>query len=139
MGRWPGDDYDAKKGRPRYRWPDGFSKSQIVYGLSFALETPADRPLIVVESPFSVFHLHQVGLPNTVSIFGSSLSDEQADILICTDRPLILMFDGDEAGFKGMRTAAAKLIRHAYVCVNELPEGRQPDELERSEIADLLR
>ena len=49
LGRWPGDDYDEADGRPRYKWPEGFPKSRIIYGLRHALEGTTDEPLIVVE------------------------------------------------------------------------------------------
>ena len=54
-----------------------------------------------------VYHLFQAGFPNTVAIFGSALSDEQAEILIATGRPIILLFDGDDAGRSGMESAAS--------------------------------
>ncbi|MEM2102796.1 MAG: hypothetical protein QXM22_04715, partial [Candidatus Bathyarchaeia archaeon] len=52
LGRWPGDDYDEAAGRPRYKWPDGFSKSHVVYGLREALDGTDGEPIVVVEGPF---------------------------------------------------------------------------------------
>jgi DNA primase len=138
LGRWPGDDFDEADGRPRYKWPEGFLKSQIVYGLSEALDKTEGKPLIVVEGPFKVYHLFQAGFPNTVAIFGSSLSDEQAAILAATGRPIILMFDGDEAGRTGMRMAAGKLISQTFVQVVKLTDGTEPDDLSAEQLAMLL-
>ena len=138
LGRWPGEDYDEEAGRPRYKWPDGFPKNQVVYGLGQALADDDGQPLIVVEGPFKVYHLSQTGFPNTVATCGSSLSDEQAQILIGTDRPIVLMFDGNEAGHSGMRAAAGKLIKEAFVRVVRLPEGTEPDDLDQQQLAHYL-
>jgi DNA primase len=138
LGRWPGEDYDEAAGKLRYRWPDGFPKSRVVYGLREALITDKAVPLIVVEGSFKVFHLVQAGFPSTVAVMGSSLSDEQAAILVATGRPIILFFDGNEAGQTGMRLAAAKLIRLAFVRVVSLPDGKEPDELPAEELGNVL-
>lgn len=137
LGRWPGDD-QAESPESRYRWPDGFPKNRVVYGLHEALAVGPELPLIVVEGPFKVYHLVQMGFPNAVAIFGSSLSDEQAGILTMTRRQLTLMFDGDEAGQHGMRIAAGKLITSSFVRVVKLTPGREPDDCSRAELATLL-
>jgi DNA primase len=138
LGRWPGEDYDEPAGRPRYKWPDGFPKSRVVYGLSQALEAAHDQPLAVVEGPFKVYHLVQAGIPCAAAILGSSLSDEQATILIETGRRIVLMFDGDQAGQSGMRTAAAKLITRTFVRVAKLPDGTHPDQLGPEELQKMF-
>jgi DNA primase len=138
LGRWPGDDFDETAGHPRYKWPEGFPKSQIVYGLAEALENCDGKPLIVVEGPFKVYHLFQAGFPNTVATFGSSLSDEQSMILVATGRPIILMYDGDEAGRTGMRMAAGKLITKTFVRVVKLPDGTEPDDLSAEHLRTIL-
>lgn len=137
LGRWPGDDFNEAEGRPRYKWPPEFPKHRIVFGLRQALETPPSQPIICVEGTFGVFHLMQLGYASA-AVFGSSMSDEQAEQLTQTSRPLILMFDGNEVGQTGMRKAAAKLIRHAFVRVIQLPPNRQPDKLSVSELALLI-
>lgn len=73
-----------------------------------------------------------------MATFGASLSDEQARILAQTGRQLILMFDGDEAGQKGMRLAAGKLITQAFVRVARLPAGSDPESLSAIQIGELL-
>jgi DNA primase len=138
LGRWPGDDFDEDAGRPRYKWPDGFTKSRVVFGLHEALDGTDGQPLVVVEGPFSVFRLAQAGIRSAVAIFGSSLSDEQADLLATNGRRIVLMFDGDEAGQSGMRLAAAKLIRRTFLRVIQLPEGAQPDTLSDEAFASVL-
>ena len=138
LGRWPSDDYDEAGGRPRYKWPPGFPKHEVVYGLGQALETPPQIPLIVVEGVFSVYHLVQCGFPNAVAIFGSSLSDEQAALLVQTGRPIVLMFDGDEAGVRGMDEARCRLEQGAFVRIVRIGQASQPDKYTVAELADRL-
>lgn len=138
LGRWPGEDYDEAADKPRYKWPKGFPSHRVVYGLRRAVEGTEGQPLIVVEGPLKVFHLFQCGFPNAVSSFTASLSDEQAAILAATGRPIVLFFDGNEAGYRGMRNAAGKLITRTFVRVVRLPEGTEPDDLSREELAELL-
>lgn len=138
LGRWPGQDFDEAAGKPRYKWPSEFPAHRVVYGLQQALEGTEGQPLIVVEGPFKVFHLYQNGFPNAVSCFTASLHEEQAAILAATGRPIILMFDGNEAGYKGMRAAAGKLICQAFTRVIKLPDGKEPDDYSRPELQALL-
>lgn len=139
IGRWPGDDFDADDGRPRYKVASGFEVSRVVYGLNEALDQSSDSlPLIVVEGPFKVCYLAQRGFSNTVSTFMSSISDEQAAILIATKRPIVLLFDGDDAGYQGMRMGAAKLITKTLVRVVKLATDVEPDHLSQEQLDELL-
>ena len=138
LGRWPSDDFDESAGRPRYKWPDGFPKSHVVYGLAKALQGTEGKPLIVVEGPFKVYHLVQAGFRNVVAIFGASLSEEQARLLIDARRPIVLLLDGDAAGELGGRAAAERLVEHTLVRVLRLPTEVAPDDLIGDQLLELL-
>lgn len=137
LGRWPGEDWEAK-GQSRYKLPPNFPKSEVLFGLREAPDGTDGKPLIVVEGPFDCFSLCQAGYPATVALLGSSLSDAQAEILSELGRPICLMFDGDEAGQHGMRTAAAKLITRCWVRVVRLQEEQQPDRLSPDQLKEHL-
>ena len=138
IGRWPGDDYDESDGRPRNKVPKGVEISRLVYGLPQALTTDPALPLIVVEGPFKVYYLVQNGFPSAVSTLTSSVSEQQAEILAATGRKIVLFFDGNEAGYEGMRRAAGRLITRSYVRAVKLPSGREPDDLSVTELHRLL-
>jgi DNA primase len=139
FGRWPGEDFDDTKGRPRYKWPVDFPRQQVVYGLPEALaDSEPGTPLSVVSSPFSVFHCFQQGFPAVVAICDSSLSDQQGAVLANTGRPIVLMLGGDEQARQEMRQAAAKLIKSAFVRVAALPDGVGPQTLTREQLAAWL-
>lgn len=123
---------------PRYRFPNEFPRNRLIYGLSEALPPSEWQPLIVVEGPFKVFHLFQAGFPNTVATFGAAVSDEQVAILAATRRPLVLLFDGDEAGQIGMRSAAERLIDQTAVRIIRLPPDKHPDDLSAMELSQVL-
>ena len=85
-----------------------------------------------------MYHLAQNGFENSVATLGASLSDEQAAILAGTGRRLILMYDGEEAGQKGARRAAAKLITQAFVRAVKLAPGTEPDSLSAEELRSII-
>jgi DNA primase len=138
LGRWPGDDFNADDGRPKYRWPASFPKQRFLFGLNEALDGTDGVPLLVVEGVFDALRCVQNGYAAAVAIFGSSLSDQQAELLADIGRPVYLMFDGDEAGQSGMVDATRKLASRAFVRAIRLSDGQQPDDLSAAELQQLL-
>jgi DNA primase len=122
----------------KYRFPRGFLKSAALYNLHRALQVSV-RGLIVVEGFFDVFRLDQAGFSNVVAIMGSSLSEKQEKLLAQHTCKVILMFDGDQAGQKGMREAALRLFDKVFVRTISLQESSaQPDLMEEKQLQNLL-
>jgi DNA primase len=138
LGRWAGEDYDDAARRPRYKWPPNFPKQRFLFGLQEALDGTDGQPVIVVEGVFAALHCIQNGFPCTVAAFGSSLSAEQVKLLVQTDRPIVLMFDGGEPGWRGMSKAAHKLTPRAFVRIIRLKTGIQPDQLSSAELTSRM-
>jgi len=138
IGRWAGEDYNADQGRPRYKLPGSFPKQNFVFGINEALEGTNDEPLIVVEGFFGALHCVQNGFRSTVALLGSSLSDEQAALLVDSKRRIVLMFDGDESGRTGANAALAKLAPQAFVRVVHLQDEQQPDDLTATTLRSVL-
>ena len=140
-GRWPGD---PPEGEPKYRLPDGFKKSLVLYNLNrvVAFKAPhGDRillPLIVVEGYWSVFRLHQLGYPNVVALMGKEFSFAQEQLLAAHADRAIVMMDGDPAGREAQAANVARLARRLYVRAVDVPEGSQPDTLPEAELRALL-
>ena len=135
-GRVVDDRLAEDKGK--YRLPDGFKKSAVLFNLHRAKEH-AGRGLIVVEGFFDCFRVHQAGFPNVVALMGSALSDDQERLLIeHTDR-LDLMFDGDDAGTKCLREFYGRLRQRLYLREIRLDAGEQPDSLTEERIRKLTR
>ncbi len=74
-----------------------------------------------------------------MAVMGSSVSDWQAEKLCESFRHMVLMFDGDDAGRKGIDGALVKIGRRGYVRAVELAEGQAPDEMSSEEIEAALR
>ena len=69
---------------------------------------------------------------------GSSLSDEQARLLVESTGKLALMFDGDDAGVNCAREFWKKLRHKMFMKEVILGEGQQPDALAHHRIEHLL-
>jgi DNA primase len=123
---------------PRYLFPPGFRKSQVVFNLHRAVKAAARQGgvAIVVEGFFDCLKVHQAGYDNVVALMGTSVSDRQAELLDTYFRELVVMLDGDEAGWRASRVLAARWPA-AYMA--RVPAGWQPDQLSSGEIAGILR
>lgn len=74
-----------------------YQKSEVLYGHHLVKDVGPESPLVVVESPMSVLWLYQHGVRNVVATMGAEISTTQMK-LIAEYEPVILAFDGDEAG-----------------------------------------
>ena len=122
---------------PRYRFPSGFAKSEILFNLHRATAARNGR-VVLVEGFFDCLHLHQVGVAS-VALMGAALYDAQLRALLASFRRLILMLDGDEAGRNATTMIAARLRSYASVSVIHLPDSVQPDQLSAAEIGQILQ
>jgi DNA primase len=134
-GRAVDDELAAKSGK--YRLPDGFKKSHVLFNLHRAREH-ADHGLIVVEGFVDSFKVFQAGYPNVVALMGASLSDAQEQLLLAHTDRVALMFDGDDAGTKCLREFYIRLRRRLYLREIHLELGEQPDALSEDRIRGLL-
>jgi DNA primase len=122
---------------PRYLFPPGFRKSQVVFNLHRAVKAARQGGVaIVVEGFFDCLKVHQAGYGNVVALMGASVSDRQAELLDTYFRELVVMLDGDEAGRRASRVLAARWPA-AYMAW--VPTGWQPDQLSSEEIEGILR
>jgi DNA primase len=122
---------------PRYLFPPGFRKSQVVFNLHRAVGEAAGCA-IVVEGFFDCLRVHQAGYRNVVALMGVSLSEMQEKLLLQRFPQLVLMLDGDEAGRRASQQLAARLAGKVSLGVVGVPSGRQPDQLSIEEIDRIL-
>jgi DNA primase len=109
-----------------------------VYNLHRAREYAKEEGLIVVEGFFDCMRVYAAGFPNVVALMGSVLSGEQASLIgeaIGPNGKIALMFDEDEAGWKGREDSGSRLSSHVYVKIIGLSEeGRQPDTVPEADL-----
>jgi DNA primase len=128
---------DLAEGTGKYRLPEGFKKSFVLFNLHRAKEH-AGRGLIVVEGFFDCFKVHEAGFPNVVALMGSTLSEHQEQLLLAHTDRLALMFDGDDAGTKCLREFYGQLRQRIYLRELHLGAGEQPDRLSEDRLRKLL-
>lgn len=110
----------------KYKFPKGFRKELVLYNLHRAKEHQTEHGLILVEGFFSVVKLAEAGFPNVVASMGAELSEEQA-LLLRNAKDVVVLFDGNDAGYKGAEKAKEKLAPHVTVRVVKLQEGTEPE------------
>ena len=138
-GRYPGD---PPEGEPKYKLPPKFQKHLVLYNFNKAKDLAKEQGLILVEGFFDLFKIWQSGFKNVVALMGTSLSNEQAKLLVealSPDGKLSLMLDPDEAVIKVTREIIEKLIDKLFIKVINLKgEAPQPDSLSKEKIKELL-
>jgi len=142
IGRAVNDTQAESEGK--YKVPPGFKKSLEVFNLHRLLENrgEVDRfGLIIVESFFSVFWLHQCGYKNAAALMGKELSDRQAEQLLQASDRFTIFLDGDEPGRTASRKVTDRLIGSAFVKVIKYPPGskRKPSQFQKRELHELLK
>jgi len=122
---------------PKYRFPAGFRKSQVLFNLDRAIQT-GGRKVIVVEGFFDVLKVHQAGYQTVVALMGSSFSQRQSELLLSYFTSVTLMLDGDETGWRAAEFIVQMLTPRVPVHKVELPNRVQPDQLSPMEINVLV-
>ena len=113
----------------KYKFPKGFKKELVLYNLNRArAHLPELGYLIVVEGFFTVAKLFEHGFPNVVAVMGSDVSKHQARLLT-EAKEVVILFDGDDAGWGGALLARELLARDITVRLGRLPKGAEPESL----------
>jgi DNA primase len=110
-----------------------YRKGRLLYGLNLSKEgiRREDR-VILVEGYTDVMRLYQSGVDYGVATSGTALTDLQARALLRYSRNVILVYDGDSAGFAAaLRGVDVLLEAGLSVEVSPLPGGSDPDTLIR--------
>jgi len=122
---------------PRYKFPAGFAKSQVLFNLHRA-RAAGQEAVIVVEGFFDCLRVHQAGFACVVALMGSTLYDRQRSMLREHFGQVVLMLDGDDAGRRASTVIAAQLAHCCLARVVELAAGTQPDQLSEASIQQIL-
>ena len=118
-----------------------FSKRHQLFAIDVA-RRPASREgrIVLAEGYTDVLALHQAGVPWTVGIMGTSLTEEQVAALKKIAPTLLLALDADSAGQEAMLRAAERAgAQGLELRVVPLPDGADPADLLGSEGAEALR
>lgn len=78
-----------------------YKKSKLLFGLAQAREAMhVNRRAVLVEGNFDVITLHQAGFAEVVAPLGTALTIEQVTALKRLTERVVLLYDGDRAGYK---------------------------------------
>ena len=122
---------------PRYRFPAGFPKSQVLFNYHRARAAGEDR-VIVVEGFFDCLRVHQAGFPCVVALMGARLSAPQKNLLAARFTRVVLMLDGDQTGRAATAQIARDLVSACSVREVLLPPEMQPDQMAAGGIRQAL-
>jgi len=106
-----------------------YSKRKSLYGLFHSKDEirKLDRA-ILVEGYMDLVSLFQAGIKNVVASSGTSLTEEQVQLLSRFTKNIIILFDADPAGQKAALRSIEILLKQDFeVKVITLPQGEDPD------------
>ncbi len=135
---YAGRRLDPNEIRKRGKWvfPPRLPKRSLLYGYH-RVRDRWDRGLALVECPWAVLRLTQLGVP-AVALLGTALSAQQRELLEGVPC-LLVMMDGDAPG----REAATRLHREfrqqLHTQIVDLPEACDPDDLDDAQLRRYVR
>ena len=149
----PADGHDPP---PKYiNSPEStvYKKGKLLFGLAQARDAmAAQKRAVLVEGNFDVITLHQAGFCEVVAPLGTALTPEQIGVLKRLTERIVLLYDGDRAGYKATMHALQLCVEtdvevliarrpgHARSGgAGPLSDGVDPDSLVASGGAALLR
>ncbi|MDQ3587667.1 MAG: DNA primase [Actinomycetota bacterium] len=117
-----------------------FHKGRQLFGLDLARAAAAKAGRVVVTEGYTdVLALRQAGVPETVAIMGTAVTDEQLEELTRAAPRVLMALDADRSGQEAMvRTARVAEGRDVELAVAELPAGCDPADLLEQEGAEAL-
>lgn len=123
------------KGEPKYLNTSDtlvFKKSSNLFALNFAKNDTTNQ-FILAEGYMDVIALHQAGFTSAVATLGTSLTQEQANLIGRYVPEVVICYDSDAAGQKAT-ARAIPMLRAAGLLVKvlNLPSGKDPDEFIKS-------
>jgi DNA primase len=126
---------------PKTRKPAGNKALSTLFGIHHLLAGGIDnRPrLILVEGEIDAMYVSQFGYDAVATMGTSRLTKSQADLVVEMAKDVTLMFDGDDAGRKATEETKRILSPYIRVLTVQLPEGKDPNDLSREELSNILR
>lgn len=122
---------------PKYMHSKGFKRDYYVYGENLLEEKPGQVGYLV-EGFFDVINLWQLGYDNVVAMMGSYLSKMQEEKLVKYFSRLVVVPDGDQAGYEAADRVKAQMMARMKCRVMPMPPGFDPGDLTAEMAENLL-
>lgn len=106
-----------------------YQKRKSLYGLYHSKdEIRRLNKTILVEGYMDLISLYQNGIKNVVASSGTSLTEEQVQLLSRFTRNIAVIFDADIAGHKATERSVELLLKNDFdIQIVELPDNEDPD------------
>ena len=106
-----------------------YDKSNVLYNLDKARQSIYKKQhVLLVEGYMDVLMLSQSGIENVVASSGTSLSENHANLLKRFAPEVVIVYDGDVAGFQAAQRGLDRLLTEGLrVRIALLPTGEDPD------------
>ncbi len=130
--------------QPKYlNSPDSmiFQKGRLFYGEAQTKRAISrERKAVLVEGYLDLISLAQLGIGNGIAALGTAFTDFHAKRLKRWADHVVLLFDGDSAGYKASSRALERLVRAGLIAFQGvLPEGKDPGDFLAPPDADGLK
>ena len=108
-----------------------FIKGNVLYGYPMAYKSIKEREYaIITEGYIDVLSMHQTGLTNTVSVMGTSFTENQVQLIKNITNSILLILDSDKAGINAMLKILPMLFKYDLnVMICTLQKGMDPADL----------
>jgi len=124
--------------RPKWMHARGFKRDLYLFGEDkFDLSDDGRGTAFIVEGAFDVIYLHQCGLRNVGAINGSYINKPQVDKIVKWFDRVVLVMDGDEPGREAGDRLVKRLSPRIHTDQYFIGDGRDPNEMTDSEVAEL--
>lgn len=120
--------------KPKFLHSTGFRRDFYLYGEHLC---QTHRAGFLTEGFFDVMKLHQQGY-NAFAIMGSYLSPLQMEKCCRFFTEVVILTDGDDAGYESAERISKDLGSRMKVTVAKTPPGQDPDDLDPATLAALL-
>ena len=122
---------------PKYQYTKGLDKNN---NLFTDFDSLSRDMLIIVEGSFDCLMTWQNGYKNVVSLLGSSISDNQANMIRDISHRVFLLLDNDDPGRAAMGRVAKRLINDfdVYIPDFSLYKSKDPGEMNMMELDSLM-
>ena len=122
----------SEEHQPKYLNSPGtvlYDKSNILYNLDKARQSiHKKKHALLVEGYMDALMLFQSGIENVVAASGTALSENHANLLKRFAPEVIIVYDGDAAGFQAAQRGIHRLLAEELrVRIAELRTGEDPD------------
>lgn len=133
-----GRDITNKK-KDKWRKRGGLLKNRLLGRLDIVGEAiMAENKIILSEGKKDMIAIYETGLKYVTCVYGSTLSDEQKELIdSLIDDEIILFMDGDKAGYKFAQSVVNQCYPEYKITAIEIEDGEDPATLSKKHALEL--